>query len=368
MLLLLGAPLAAGQTLSNGALDTTGPAPTAVPNDLAPDGWTALDGADLAAVGVPVDCANLLVSPSGNGGTFVKATARDVIRQGLAANVAGIVVDVPYMVRFEAASLRHFGQSSGQWAVSFAGSTINSAVLPLPAGNPAQGAWQSVSVGPFLFAGSVAGDQPIAFRAQSNADGTVLSPRLPDPPCDYPSQLAAADLLIDGIVVVADQDLDGLYTDEEATHGTSPTDSDSDDDGLADGAEIERNTDPLARDSDGDGFTDGQEVNELQTDPLNPEDPPPGTTPPQTGTTTAPGTTTTDTDAEKTEDLSFGFSSGCTNSSCATDSSPPAWLVLVGAVALVRRRSPLRRWQDRPLSGATPRTPPVRRYDRRGFR
>lgn len=48
---------------------------------------------------------------------------------------------------------------------------------------------------------------------------------------------------------------------------------DSDSDGVSDRIEYQVGTDPTKTDSDGDGFSDAQEILELQTDPLNPNDP-----------------------------------------------------------------------------------------------
>ncbi len=58
-----------------------------------------------------------------------------------------------------------------------------------------------------------------------------------------------------------DCDNDGLTNDEEAIHGTNPTDPDSDNDGLMDGTEVHgaNPTDPLDGDTDDDGLGDGVE-------------------------------------------------------------------------------------------------------------
>jgi hypothetical protein len=62
-----------------------------------------------------------------------------------------------------------------------------------------------------------------------------------------------------------DSDEDGLFdSNEVATHGTDPNDSDTDNDGLPDDLEIQAGTDPLNPDSDGDGIEDGQDVEWLQ--------------------------------------------------------------------------------------------------------
>ncbi len=72
-----------------------------------------------------------------------------------------------------------------------------------------------------------------------------------------------------------DPDLDGdqLTASQEDEFGTDPDDPDTDDDGLGDGDEVARGTDPLDEDTDGDGIGDGDEVLELDSDPLDPNDP-----------------------------------------------------------------------------------------------
>ncbi len=70
-----------------------------------------------------------------------------------------------------------------------------------------------------------------------------------------------------------DLDGDGLTGTQEDEIGTDPDNPDTDGDGLDDGDEVARGTDPLDGDTDGDGFSDGTEVNELGSDPLDPDDP-----------------------------------------------------------------------------------------------
>ena len=70
-----------------------------------------------------------------------------------------------------------------------------------------------------------------------------------------------------------DTDNDGVTDGDEIIDGTDPLDPDSDDDGLRDGQEADLETDPLNPDTDGDGYDDGREVNDLGSDPLDPNDP-----------------------------------------------------------------------------------------------
>lgn len=74
-----------------------------------------------------------------------------------------------------------------------------------------------------------------------------------------------------GIIIGADNDLDGLDNETELSLGTDPNDSDTDDDGLSDGEEVNTyGTSPLEADSDLDGDLDGDEVSN-DTDPLDPD-------------------------------------------------------------------------------------------------
>lgn len=90
-----------------------------------------------------------------------------------------------------------------------------------------------------------------------------------------------------------DTDTDSLLDGEEVlTWGTNPLNRDTDGDILLDGDEVRNyRTDPANPDTDGDGIPDGVEV-AMGTDPLDPLDPPPTTTPtatfPTSASTTAP--------------------------------------------------------------------------------
>lgn len=79
------------------------------------------------------------------------------------------------------------------------------------------------------------------------------------------------ELILHGIEINRDSDLDGLLDDDEINnHGTDHLDNDTDGDFLLDGLEVlNYSTDPLNPDSDGDGLLDGEEVLVNGTDPLN---------------------------------------------------------------------------------------------------
>jgi hypothetical protein len=88
------------------------------------------------------------------------------------------------------------------------------------------------------------------------------------------------DGLLDGDEVAAglnpldpDTDNDGISDGDEVAIGTDPTNPDSDGDGLTDGDEDTLGTDPDDADTDDDGFSDSEEVDQLGTDPLDPNDP-----------------------------------------------------------------------------------------------
>ena len=70
-----------------------------------------------------------------------------------------------------------------------------------------------------------------------------------------------------------DTDNDGISDGDELAAGTNPTPNDSDGDGLTDGEEQTLGTDPDDADTDDDGISDSEEVNQLGTDPLDPNDP-----------------------------------------------------------------------------------------------
>ena len=79
------------------------------------------------------------------------------------------------------------------------------------------------------------------------------------------------ELILHGVELNRDTDLDGLLDDIEVdNYSTDPYDNDTDDDFLLDGLEVlNYSTDPLNPDTDGDGLLDGVEVLINGTDPLN---------------------------------------------------------------------------------------------------
>jgi len=70
-----------------------------------------------------------------------------------------------------------------------------------------------------------------------------------------------------------DTDNDGLSDGDEIDAGTDPNNDDTDGDGITDGDEQSLGTNPEDADTDGDGLSDGEEVDQLGTDPLDPNDP-----------------------------------------------------------------------------------------------
>lgn len=284
------AQVAAAQTIQNPSFNAM--TPMSVPNTLAMPGWTLIEGADVAQGGVSIDCADIL-TPSPDGGQFLRATAGETVSQGASTMVNNLTLGTPYMVQFDAALVRHLGQATGHWTVSFAFIELAAPEIVLPAGNPEQTAWRSQEVGPFV---ALEPNLVLEFRANADTAGVDLSPDLPNKVdgCNYGSELTTADLLLDGIVIVPDTDLDGLFDDEEAelgtdptsadtdldtlldyeevyTYGTDPVDDDSDDDLLIDGLEVALKTGPLDPDADNDGLLDGEEVLTYGTDPLDPD-------------------------------------------------------------------------------------------------
>ncbi|MEZ4240647.1 MAG: hypothetical protein R3F59_31750 [Myxococcota bacterium] len=266
---LLLPTVALAQTVPNPSLD--GPAPTAVPNALAATDWT-FDGASLAAAGVPIDCDATLLAASPDGGTAARAVATfdplsGDVAQSLSTTVTGLSPGVPYRVRFTAALVRHYGQSTGLWAVTLDGTELDGPLLAPPAANPGATPWIVQTVESFY---ATAPEATLSFRAATLSDGVTQSPGLPAAGCPYFSDPIAADLLLDGIEVIGDSDVDGLWDDEEVALGTDPTQADTDGDGLLDGTEVELGLDPLSADGDGDGLLDPDEL-ALGTDPNQPD-------------------------------------------------------------------------------------------------
>ena len=232
-------------------------------------GWTFLDEAQLVAAGGRPDCSPVPLTASPDGGLFLRALAFGDLNQGASTIVTGLVVGVPYVVRFEQALMRHYGQSPGHWQVSIDGFYFNGPTLELPDDNPAQTEWEQVTVGPFVYRDA---NPSLAFTAHSEGGGDEVSTGLPnvDLGCNYVSNLEATDLLLDGIVVTGDLDGDGLYGDEEEALGTDPERADTDEDGLPDAEELALSTAPLDSDTDDDELLDGSE-GDYGADPLRPD-------------------------------------------------------------------------------------------------
>lgn len=239
--------------------------PSAVPNatPIAVRGWDYGDAAhgvavDVAAAGVPIDCAALLVA-SPNGGHFARATGGvDSQNESISTLLTHLVVGVRYRVQFEASIVRHFGQSWGRWQVAFGAQVADADALELPTTDQAQQEWVVQSV-EFVADSEAA---TLRFTAVSFGDGVTGSEALVgEEPCPYFSVPTATDLLIDGIRVIPDVDGDGAFDHTDLCPGhPNPDPLDADGDGLPDAVELTIGTDPCAIDTDGDGLTDGDEL------------------------------------------------------------------------------------------------------------
>lgn len=274
---------AAAQTLDNPDLEAS-TAPVEVPNltEHAVDQWTfSGDGvapfvqAQVATVGIPVYCAEPLMedSPSNiaSGGVlrhFAHVEGLDAAPVGGVTNewvetvVRDLVPGQPYKVTFEASIVRHLGQTPGHFRVWLGDQSLDAEVLVLPAANPGQQAWVEQAVEPFV-AESV--DVALRFEAISLpalAPGTVTAPN----DCDAMTVPGLAQLLLDGVNVVPDEDQDGLFDDVDPCLdlGDPAMPDDQDQDGLSQELEVVWGTDPCVPDSDGDGLLDGEEVARLE--------------------------------------------------------------------------------------------------------
>lgn len=264
---------AAAQVVENPSLEPLGVV-AEVPNpvELEVPGWT-LGGtggagvqAQVAAVGVEVYCDDVIVHDSSINVAsgyldrhFVYAEAVNQLpisesNEWVSTTVTGLTAGEAYLVRFEASCLRHVGQSPGYWQVTFDGSTQDSDILALPKTTPAQLVWVDRAVGPFVASGPSA---QLTFEATSTGQDTGF---LPVNACGVGSGAGVAQLLLDGVQVVGDQDGDGVFDDEDPCPALAGPASDQDDDGLSDAIEGAYGTDPCNPDSDGDSWSDGDEV------------------------------------------------------------------------------------------------------------
>ncbi|MEM6925692.1 MAG: MopE-related protein, partial [Myxococcota bacterium] len=248
--------------------------PTEVPNatDLDVPGWIYGDGVDpqvqaqVAAVGVPIYCEDLLLldSPSnlasqGYSRHFAHAEALNLppvaeVNEWLATRVDDLDPALAYQIRFEASIVRHIGQRAGFWRVTFDGVSEDAPLLVLPA-NPGQQQWVEQTVGPFT-----PGTASAELRFEANA--TTIDPGTVTPltGCGLETIDGLAQLLLDGIDVVPDTDGDGIFDRDDPCPASAGPADDQDDDGLDDGSEEGWGTDPCDPDTDGDGLTDGVEV------------------------------------------------------------------------------------------------------------
>lgn len=254
--------------------------PSVVPNQLQPIGWDFV-GASLAHPDASIDCRADLLPESEDGGSYARALAFSIQgqpeRQAVATEVSNLLVgDVPYVILFEAALVRNWGQSAGRWRVLFGDEVASAPIIGPSNANPGVTSWRTQTVGPFY---ATADTQLLGFLALTAANGSTA----PEGACVGDSGVTgASDLLLDGIVVSGDDDLDGLFRHEELELGSDPEDPDTDGDLLDDGEEVQRGTDVLDPDTDGDGTSDGEEV-VAGTDPLDANDFPVAFPPADTG-------------------------------------------------------------------------------------
>ncbi|MEM6926729.1 MAG: hypothetical protein AAF602_07385, partial [Myxococcota bacterium] len=279
---LLYSFVALGQTVPNPGLDPAGTLPSQVPNTLPLDvpGWdldpaNALGPADLASVGLPVHCLDLLVDSDGNADSasthFVHAVAvlngADEVGQRLATNVTDLVVGETYRLTFEAALVRHYGLNPGAWRVAVGGQVFDTGALTVPLVGT-QTDWRTFG---FEF---VADDVSMTLRFEAFSFGSVgtIDQTLPVGACQYESPVGYTEVLLDTVQVWLDTDGDGEFDDTDlcpTLPSAGPGDHDGDD--LSDEHELDHwETDPCRADSDGDGLSDFYEI--MESDCLDPND------------------------------------------------------------------------------------------------
>lgn len=268
-LLALATSVATGQSLINGSLDAE--PQEDVPNVVVPYvlAWsfgTPEAFVDLASEELAIHCVEGLLEPSEDGGTFAHATAwaspgQPPVGRVLSTAVGDLIPGVRYRVRFESSAVQLYGRSHGAWEVTFGDTTHRADTVPLPKADPGQSEWIVQVLDGFEVDTEAA---ELVFRAVSDGDGATVGAALPNPPgCDYLSDPYAAELLLDGVVVYADADDDGIYADDDCPNLPSGGDQslDEDGDGIPDTVEWASGTDPCNDDTDGDGLTNDEERN-----------------------------------------------------------------------------------------------------------
>ncbi|MEN0062319.1 MAG: MopE-related protein [Myxococcota bacterium] len=266
---------ASAQTLDNGDLEaayTPGEVPNAAP--ISVPGWRFGDGADplveaqVAAVGAPVYCVDVLTkeSPSNldSGGLFrhfAHAEALNALpafetNEWLSTTVRDLDPNAAYRVRFEVSMVRHLGQQPGFWRVSFGPDTLDAPVVVRAKENPGQQDWWVQTLDPF-----VVGSAEAELRFEAVAVNTANPTDTPPNDCDVEAIDGLTQLLIDGIRIIPDSDGDGIFDDEDPCPERGAPD-DHDLDGLLDALETPEGygTDPCNPDTDQDGLTDGEEI------------------------------------------------------------------------------------------------------------
>jgi Bacterial TSP3 repeat len=115
-----------------------------------------------------------------------------------------------------------------------------------------------------------------AVLAAALISGALLFPApaiaIPDTDSDGLTDVQETDVYITN-PNAKDSDGDVVNDGVEVDRGTDPRKPDTDGDALADGEENRLGTNPLDEDSDGDTHWDGWEVDNLKTDPNNPNSP-----------------------------------------------------------------------------------------------
>ena len=183
-------------TSFNGSLNFSS-STTSIPNNMAPTGWSKNDSPDQAKAGIPIDCANIPLVASANGGTWTRMADKVTSQEGIYRDISGFTVGTYYEFSFEQSLVKNWGRSSGSVTVTMGTTSRNSPTIALPTANVAQASWRSVTVGPFLATSTT---MTVTFSAHSNQDGSGSSP-MSGSCSSYSQNALAADLMIDGISI-----------------------------------------------------------------------------------------------------------------------------------------------------------------------